>query len=122
MASLNMNGPFELKDEVIDAKVDKNWKNGNYAYGRKDSYGTFVLDYVGRSDTNLCNEIKSRKTNPKFKNCTHFKFSYASSEKEAFEKECKNYHEFKPRLNDMHPDKPDGKEYKCPVEGCLKHK
>lgn len=122
MASLNMNGPFELKDDVVDAKVDKNRKNGNYAYGKINDKGVFLVDYVGRSDTNLCNEIKSRKdTDSKFKNCTHFKFSYAASEKEAFEKECTNYHDFEPPLNNMHPDKPNGKNYKCPIEDCPKH-
>lgn len=121
MKDLNMNGPFELKDEVVDAKLNKSWKNGNYAFGRINEKGSFLIDYIGRSDTNLCNEIKSRKTDPKFKNCTHFEFSYAASEKEAFEKECTNYHEIKPPLNDIHPDKPNGKDYKCPIEDCPKH-
>lgn len=39
--------------------------------------------------------------------------------KEAFEKECKNYHDFGGDIgsldNDIHPDRPEGKEYECPI-------
>ena len=46
-------------------------------------------------------------------------FSYAENSKEAFEKECKNYHDFGGDIgsldNDIHPDRPEGKDYECPI-------
>ncbi len=47
-----------------------------------------------------------------------FKFSYASSAKDAFEKECRNYHDFgedKGLDNKVHPRRPDNAKWKCPV-------
>ena len=81
--------------------------------------------YVGRSDSDLKNEIKQQMRNDCAKGCTHFMFSIAKSKKEAFEKECRNYHDFGEcdcLNNDIHPAKPAGTEYKCPVEGCEYHK
>ena len=39
------------------------------------------------------------------------------SSKEAYEKECKNYHDFHALLNKIHLDRPDGASYHCPVCG-----
>ena len=117
MASLNMNGPYELRDEVVDRVVEEN-VIGNYAYGKSKEDGFYVY-YVGRSDNNLREEIKKRKnSDTKFLRCTHFKFSIARSSREAFEKECKNYHDFNgdkgKLLNEIHPDKPDNTNLSCP--------
>ncbi len=53
----------------------------------------------------------------------HFKFSYATSPKAAFEKECKNYHDFggSEKLdNKQHPERPDGTNWECPVcDTCM---
>lgn len=125
--SLNMKGPYILSDEEVDKRVERG-KMGNYAYGyveRKDGKGIFIVRYVGRSTTDLQTEIKERhKKDPKFsqEDCKSFKFSYASSEKEAYEKECINFHDFggcASLLNEVHPAKPqDGEQYHCPVVGC----
>lgn len=112
MASLNMKGPYPLTDEEIDKRITKGRK-GNYAYGYKNSEGAFIVKYVGRSDTDLNDRIKHGVGHYEM-----FKFSYASSAKEAFEKECQNYHDFgeSSRLdNEIHPDRPDDKDYECPV-------
>lgn len=116
MASLNMRGPYELRDGVINEVVPAGII-GNYAYGKEKEDGFYVY-YVGRSDTNLQAEIKSRKnSDSKFEKCTHFKFSIANSVEEAYEKECKNYHDFNgplgKLLNDIHPDSPTGKNMSC---------
>lgn len=118
MANLNMRGPYELRDEVVDKYVDKN-VIGNYAYGKSREDGFYVY-YVGRSDSDLREEIKKRKNSDrKFAQCTHFKFSIAESPKEAFEKECKNYHDFNgdkgKLLNEIHPDIPDNSNLSCPI-------
>lgn len=110
MASLGMNGPYKLDGETIDAKVTKK-SPGNYALGRKDDEGTFLVGYVGRADSDVNARLKSwvGKTKRPL-----FKFSYATSAKAAFEKECNNYHDFNPPSNDVHPDRPNGTNWKCP--------
>ena len=121
MASLDMLGPFALTDNEVNKRVPENVM-GNYAFGYIDKEdGAFVVRYVGRSDSDLKNEIKKQMKTDRAKGCTHFKYSIAKSVKEAFEKECRNYHDFggSTKLhNKNHPDKPNGTKYKCPVEGC----
>ena len=127
MASLNMRGPFVLTDEEVNRRVDDG-KMGNYAYGyleEREGRQMFIVRYVGRSTTNLREEIKTRhKSDKKFTklDCEYFKFSYAETEREAYEKECENFHDFggeQSLLNDVHPAKPkDNGTYKCPIKGC----
>ena len=121
MASLGMLGPFVLTDAEVNKRVPENVM-GNYAFGYIDKEdGAFVVCYVGRSDSDLKKEIKQQMRTDRAKGCTHFKYSIAKSVKEAFEKECRNYHDFGGNTklhNKNHPDKPDGTEYECPVEGC----
>lgn len=111
MASLEMNGPYGLDNQKIDGFVTKK-SAGNYALGyTKDK--TFYIKYVGRADNDLNDRLK--KWTGSYE---QFKFSYASSPKAAFEKECKNYHDFgeKESLdNKIHPDRPDGSSWKCPI-------
>ena len=121
MASLGMLGPFALTDIDVNKRVPENVM-GNYAFGYIDKEdGAFVVCCVGRSDFDLKKEIKQQMRNDCAKGCTHFMFSIAKSKKEAFEKECRNYHDFGEcdcLNNDIHPAKPAGTEYKCPVGGC----
>lgn len=115
MPNLNMNnGPYALNNEEVRRQVETS-KNGNYAFGKVEQDGLFYVYYVGRSDTDLREEIISRSAS--FPQLTHFMFSYALSAKEAYEKECKNYHDFHALLNKIHPDRPDGASYHCPVCG-----
>lgn len=110
MTTLNMNGPYKMDTNTIDAKVTRT-SPGNYALGKKDNSGIFLVGYVGRSDTDVGNRLKSW-----IKNTTRplFKFSYAISPKVAFEKECTNYHDFNPTGNGVHPQRPDNMYWKCP--------
>ena len=114
MASLNMNGPYPLTKEEIDKRITK-ISACNYAYGHTNDKGSFVVEYVGRADSDLNDRIKHGIGQYK-----EFKYSYAQSAKEAYEKECKNFHDFgedKKLDNKYHPDKPDNKDYSCPVCG-----
>lgn len=123
MAHLDMNGPYPLTNDDIDRVIDDG-KIGNYAYGYLDKDGVFIVRYVGRSDTNLCDRIKhgieDMADNP---SCKYklFKFSYARNIREAYEKECRNYHDFGGEkgllCNERHPAKPDEYEGVCPVCG-----
>ena len=113
MASLNMNGPYPLTKEEINKRITQT-SPGNYAYGHTKD-GTFYVEYVGRADSDLNDRIKHG-----VGQYMEFKFSYASSAKAAYEKECRNYHDFggSEKLdNDIHPDKPDYTDYKCPLCG-----
>ena len=112
MASLNMIGPFKLNAERVDEIINKGIP-GNYAYGHLKENGRFVVEYVGRSDTDLNDRIKHG-----IGSYDMFKYSYASNIKEAFEKECKNYHDFggwDSLDNIYHPARPEGTDYKCPI-------
>ena len=116
MVSLNMNGPFRLTQNVIEKIIPDN-VIGNYAYGNVDETGTFVVQYVGRSDNNLKERIGHG-----IGNYEYFKFSIASSPLDAYHKECKNYHDFGGDQglldNEIHPDKPNHVFGICPI--CTK--
>ena len=52
MASLNMNGPYPLNDTEINKQVTKK-SPGNYGLGHINEKNTFIVKYVGRSDTDV---------------------------------------------------------------------
>ncbi len=114
MASLNMHGPYNLTNEEIDKHVTET-SPGNYALGySKDGVdGPFFVNYVGRSDLDVNDRLKDWVGEYK-----QFKYSYATSPKVAFEKECHNYHEFgesKKLDNKVHPQRPAKANWECPV-------
>ncbi len=84
-------GPYPFNHENVRTTIAAN-QIGNYAIGymRDD---TFIPRYVGRSDIDLQAEIATGL--PSSSTHTHYKFSYANNVREAFEKECHNYHEFR---------------------------
>jgi len=109
MASLDMKGPYDFDEDMIKKVTPK---IGNYALGHITEEDKFRPEYIGRSDSDLQAELVQRlKTHEHHKK---FKLSYADSKKDAFNKECKNYHEFKPSENKTHPDSPDGMNLDCP--------
>lgn len=111
---LQMYGAYALNEQMVKTYVQSN-RLGNYAFGEVRADGKFYVMYVGRSDTDLQSEIISRASS--YQQCTHFMYSYASSTKEAYEKECRNYHdcgESRNLLNKIHPDRPNGASYHCP--------
>ncbi|HEB85683.1 MAG TPA: hypothetical protein ENI68_01505 [Gammaproteobacteria bacterium] len=113
MAKLDMEGPFPLNDAEIDRQVTRK-SPGNYGLGYTKDNGTFIVEYVGRSDDDVNNRLHDW-TGKKYKK---FKYSYAANAKEAYEKECRNYHDFggsDDLDNDIHPARPSGTSLKCPV-------
>lgn len=115
MPSLNMEGAFPFTSREVDLRITRH-QVGNYALGYLDEQGVFCVQYVGRSDTDVNTRIKDHLK----EGYRHFKFSYATSPKAAFEKECQNYHDFGGSSldNNIHPDLPDkSKDWKCPVCG-----
>ena len=119
LADLGMSfGPFEFDKATIMRKVAQN-SIGNFALGYlKESTGGFVPKYVGRSDSDVREELLA-KLETKSRTRQNFEFDYANSVKAAFDMECENYHDFRKQLeNEIHPRRPEGKDYPCPVKGC----
>jgi hypothetical protein len=114
MAILNMDGPFILTNEEVDKQITR-VSCGNYALGYvKD--GGFYVQYVGRADENLNQRVKQHCKEP----YEFFKFSYATSPRDAYLKECRNYHDFSElgKINNkIHPDQPKNANWKCPACG-----
>ena len=108
MPVLGMNGPLTLTANMLNAKVTQR-SPGNYALGNITADGRFMVSYVGRSDDDLNSQLHHHVGNHPM-----FKFSYASSAKAAFLKECENYHDFAPSDNKTHPAKPDDTNWRCP--------
>ena len=110
MPSLGMNGPFDLTVKSINNAVTKT-SPGNYGLGYVNDEDIFIVKYVGRADSDLNKRLQDH-IGEGYKS---FKYSYATSPKAAFEKECKNYHDFKRLDNKIHPDRPsNSKNWTCP--------
>ncbi|MEX2575288.1 MAG: hypothetical protein WD382_01420 [Halofilum sp. (in: g-proteobacteria)] len=113
MASLDMGGSHPLTDSKIDEIVTKT-SPGNYALGYQGE-NSFIVQYVGRSDSDVNSRLHDWAAKGKHK---RFKFSYASNRKAAFEKECRNFHDFggtEKLQNSAHPDRPNDSDWECPV-------
>ena len=118
MPSINMQGPFELTNESIDKNV-KDSIHGNYLLGYLNEKGVFKVQYVGRADNGLVRRLKEHVS----EGYACFWYSTCSSAKEAFDEECRNWHDFggaKGQLDNIyHPDRPNEKHYKCPCCGVF---
>lgn len=111
MANSGLYGPHLLKAENIDANVGKNGI-GAYVLGHSAD-GTFYVNYVGRSDSDL-----NARLHQHIGEFAQFKFGFLTTVKDAFEKECRLYHDFPNQNNEVHPAKPAGTKYTCPVCGA----
>ena len=56
MPKLDMDGPFDLKDKIVDKKISAT-AIGNFALGYLNAKGKFVVKVVGRSDKDLNGEM-----------------------------------------------------------------
>jgi len=101
-----------LTNENIDKVVTKT-SPGVYVLDRTTG-GGFQVNYVGRAEKDLNARLKDW-VGTKYK---YFKFEYATSPKNAFEKECEIWHDYgglEGKLdNEKHPERPDGTDWKCP--------
>src|SRR6185312_5973037 len=85
-----------------------------------DSQGVFALGYVrddsfviaalDRSETDLKTDLKSHLHGP----FQHFKFVYALSKTDAFQRHCEIYHECVDLENRAHPSPPQDMDLTCP--------
>lgn len=114
MAKLDMDGPFDLKDAVINDKIGKD-VIGNFALGFMNGSGKFVVKVVGRSDSNLNKEIKSarRRFSGGFlgqmfgkAKLNKFKYSLAANADTAFQVEQRAFENFGGAKNLLNKDAP----------------
>jgi hypothetical protein len=84
---------------------------GVYILSRDDRKAT----YVGRSDTDLQQEILQSASKGSY---VVFWFDYASSPMDAYKYECELFHEYQPPDNSIHPAIPAYTNWRCPVQGC----
>ena len=110
MASLDMGEPFPLNETEVSARVASSMI-GNYALGYIREEGGFYPQYVGRSDHDLRGRLLEWERRGTY---AAFKFCYAGTVMEAFEQECRNFHDFPNLDNDAHPARPVGMVWPCP--------
>ena len=108
MPSSGLRGPYKLSTTSVNLNVTCT-SPGAYALGYTKN-NTFYIKYVGRSDSDVNDRLKDHVSD-----YSQFKFEYYSTAKLAFEKECRLYHDFDPTDNDVHPARPRGKTWECPV-------
>lgn len=108
MAKTGLLGPYQLTYDGIESAVTRK-SAGVYVLGHMSPEGKFRIHYIGRSDTDIRETLRSR-----IGSNTSFKYGYFSSSKAAFEKECALYHDFSPPGNKIHPDRPKGSSSTCP--------
>lgn len=113
MAENGLHGPFALTDETIDAEI-KERRPGAYALEGSSDLIHFRVLYVGRSDMDVNNQLHVHVGSYK-----RFRYQPCSTAQAAFEKECALYHDFEPRDNPIHPQRPPGTDWKCPRCGLF---
>jgi hypothetical protein len=107
-----LQGPKPLTSTSIDNSV-RGTSPGAYALGHVDSLSVFRVSYVGRSDSDLNARLHNH-----IGVYRHFIFWIVDTKRQAFEKECQLFHEYDPPDNDVHPARPPGTSYSCPVAIC----
>ncbi len=115
MFRLEMSKSYPFSSEIIDRVITMT-AAGNFALGEIEDSGEFVVGYVGWADRDLKSGLKAMLGN-RYK---AFRYSYALTPKDAFEKECRIYHDLGGNIildNTEHPARPEGVKWPCPVCG-----
>ena len=112
--------PLPLKEPTIQKEVDgsSDWSSASvFVLGgiRKGADGKlrFHIKKVSHVDGDLGKEL--RKFIGKY---SGFRFKFSRSTRNAYDKECQIYHQFKPIKNIAHPTRPRHTKYVCPVVDC----
>jgi hypothetical protein len=106
-------GPYDLSFDGVELALPQA-QCGVFALGHVDAAGTFRVQRVGRDDQDLRRILRGLIGSS---NC--FKFAPAASPREAFGRECELFHRLRPPGNIIHPDRPKGSDWRCPV--CLQY-
>ena len=118
--SAGLGKPMPLNEVTITNEVDNGdgWSSASvYVLGgiRKglDGKPRFQIKMVSHVEGDLGTEL--RKHVGKYKG---FRFKFFRSTRNAFDKECHIFHEFRPIENINHPIPPRNTKFKCPVADC----
>jgi hypothetical protein len=108
LVSSGLRGPFTLSADVIDEElVDR--CPGAYALGFIDRMGRFSITFVGSAGDDLKSKLKAQ-----IGTAVQFKFRHFAEQRQAFEKECEMFHQFRPTGNFLHPSRQPGSDWTCP--------
>ena len=111
MAKTGLFGPYSITPDKIDEHVES--LMGAYVLGYTTDKGTFIVRYVGRSDSDLNARLKVYING----NYQQFQYGHYGTAREAFLKECSLFHDFggtDSLDNDIHPNRTDKSDWSCP--------
>jgi hypothetical protein len=108
MPQTGLLGPYRLTFDDINTAVNQTYP-GVFALGHLDRDGRFCVTRVGRSDQDVGAALRDFIGSENY-----FKFDILSTGRAAFEKECTLYHDFSPRGNRVHPQRPTDSDWTCP--------
>ena len=115
MPNTGLGTSYPLTADEVSSRVSRT-SAGAYALGHLDNEETFIVKYVGRSDSDVAGRLKKHVGEYR-----RFKFTYFDSARAAFEKECRMWHDFGGPdgglANTIHPDAPNGSNATCPICG-----
>lgn len=100
---------YKLTVDNVKKRVPKN-APGAYLLGEERNK-EFYVKYTGRSDTRLRGRLKDWAKKGKY---SHFAYFVTETILEAYNIECREWHNAIELDNEIHPKKPKELEYKCP--------
>lgn len=100
-------GPLPLTVQRIETQLQAS-SAGVYALG-VPVRGTFYIKRIGRADEDLRAALKLHLGGPH----RYFKFTYALSARDAYEKECRLFHGLITLENPIHPLPPEDTDLVC---------
>ena len=93
-----MNGPYDFDESTLDKEIIHT-QSGSYALGHLDLQNNFIIEYVGKSDSDIRGRL--RKHMPS--SYKMFKFRYAISQKTSHLKEVAELRDYcKSGTNEIH--------------------
>jgi hypothetical protein len=104
-----LEGPYNFTFDDLETRVPKS-RCGVFALGYVDASDRFRVQRVGRDDSDLQQRLKDL-----IGSSLRFKFRATTTSKMAFESECELFHRLRPPGNFMHPDRPPGSDWRCPI-------
>jgi len=107
--AIRLSGAFPLRLSAIQALESFVPLPGAYVLSIA---GDRRAGYTGRSDSDVFDRLKDHAREAIW---GQFWYAIASSAREAFQLECWFWHEYQPYASVLHPDRPAGTWYACPV-------
>lgn len=113
MMNFGLSKPFPLDPATVE-RIIKLKAAGNFALGKLNDSGEFVAEYVGWSGSDIKSEIVAMLNS----GYTAFEYSYALTPKDAFERDCRIFHDLGGDIildNKEHPARPERVKWRCPL-------